>query len=104
MITGLMSFTEKAKADTKLRAKVIDIVQKVEANGLPRTIEGLKDMYETYNEVYGKNKKVTNCIYCRRSVADYLAKAVLLLEIKPKAKRVAKAKAPAKPKKRKAKK
>jgi len=103
-----MSFTDKAKDDSKLRARVIKIVQDVEANGLPRTIEGLKEMYEVYNEVYGKNKKPTNCIYCRRTVADYLAKAVLLLEIKPKAKKKAvptkKAKAPAKPKKRPAKK
>ena len=53
---------------------------------------------------YGKNKKPTNCIYCRRSIADYLAKAVLLLEIKPKAKKkpapAQTGKAPAKPKKR----
>ncbi len=105
-----MSLTDKAKSDAKLQARVIEVVQDAEENGLPRTKEGLKELYAVYNEVYGKNKKPTNCIYCRRTVADYLTKAILLLEIKPKAKKKpapnkrATEKAPAKPKKRTAKK
>jgi hypothetical protein len=114
MITGKMSFTDQAKNDKKLRARLLDMATNLEANGLPKTKESLNDMYDVYNKLYGKNKKPTNCIYCRIAVRDYLYKAVALLEIKAPIKKVAKAKAkapakrkapgkgPAKPKKRQA--
>lgn len=114
MITGIMSFTEQAKNDKKLRARLLAMTTNLEANGLPKVKDELYDMYDIYNKLYGKNKKPTNCIYCRVAVKDYLNKAVALLEIKapikpvakPKAKAPAKKKAPgkgpAKPKKRQA--
>ena len=98
-----MGFTDKAKSDAKLQARIVAIVDDVKENGLPKTREGLKEMDDVYHLVYGQRKKPTNCIYCRRSVADYLEKAVFILEIEPKKKATAKkatAKAPAKPKKR----
>ena len=110
MITGRMSFTEQVKTDEKLIARLVTVHNNLEANGLPKTLEGLTELFDVYNKVYGQNKKLTNCIYCRVAVKDYINKAVLLLDIdtstrvkaKPmeKPKPTASKKGPAKPKKR----
>ncbi len=79
-----MNFTDQAKNDRKLQARVYKIVAEIKESGIPKTLEGLQEMYLLYNTIYGKNKKLGNCIYCRKSVAEYLEKAVLLLDIKAK--------------------
>jgi GTP cyclohydrolase I len=79
----IMRFTDQAKEDKKLQKELFSINEDLKKNGLPKTIEGLKRMYDVYNIVYGQNKKITNCVYCRKSVAQYIDKAVLLLDIQP---------------------
>ena len=109
MKNGIMSFSEAVKTDKKLRARVVAVNDDLKKSGLPRTVEGLKEMYAIYNIIYGKSKKPTNCIYCRIAVKGYIEKAVLLLGIveqpakpNPEPKSIAtptpKTKAPAKPK------
>jgi len=103
MKTGIMSFSEVVKTDKKLRARIVAVNSDLQKNGLPRTAEGMREMYAVYNLIYGKSKKPTNCIYCRIAVKGYIEKAVLLLEIKekkatPEPKPEPKATAPAEPK------
>ena len=80
----MLRFTDHGKTDKKLREEVLSTVKDIRKNGIPKTLEGLKDMFRIYNQVFGQNKKLTNCIYCRKTVAESLEKAVLLLDIKPK--------------------
>lgn len=80
-----MTFTENARQDKELQHAVYQTVKKYRAEGLPKTYDGLQNMFTLYNQVYGKNKKLTNCVYCRKAVAEYLEKAVTLLEMKAKA-------------------
>ena len=84
MLANRMSFTEQAKTDKALRSKAYSIIQDVRENGIPKTLEGLQEMYLVYNLVYGKRKVVNNCIRCRKNVAEYLEKSVQLLDMEPK--------------------
>jgi hypothetical protein len=79
----MLRFTDKGKTDKKLQSEVFKMVQQIRKDGLPKTIEGLQEMFRLYNQTFGQNKKPSNCIYCRKNVSESLEKAVLLLEIKP---------------------
>lgn len=95
----IIRFTDQAKEDKKLQGDLFSMVETLKKEGLPKTREGLETMYRLYNTIYGQNKKLNNCIYCRKSVADYLGKAVLLLEVEPqKATKPQRKKTPAKKK------
>jgi hypothetical protein len=80
----MLRFTDKGKTDEKLQREVFSMVQEIKRDGLPKTLDGLQNMFRLYNQVFGQNKKLTNCVYCRKTVADNLEKAVLLLDIQPK--------------------
>lgn len=84
MINNSMNFTEQAKTDKALRKRAYKIVKEVRKNGIPKTLDELTEMYDVYNQVYGKRKKVNNCINCRKNVFLYLEKSVQLLDMEPK--------------------
>ena len=79
----MLRFTEQGKNDAKLQGEVFSMVQEIKKNGIPKELEGLQNMFRLYNLTFGQSKKLTNCIYCRKTVADNLEKAVLLLDIQP---------------------
>ena len=87
-----VNITEKDKEALK-RAKAL--VEKVKKKGdLPTTMEGVKEMYAVWNEVYKKRDKVSNCPSCRVRKFKQLKTTYELFELDKKFNPAPKKKAP----------
>jgi hypothetical protein len=83
MQKNMLRITDSVVTDKKTKSEIINMVSGIRKNGIPKTIDGLLQMYNLYNRVFGQTKKPTNCIYCRKNVFESLEKAIMILDIKP---------------------
>ena len=89
------------QADKEILKAIKKIVEKIELAGvLPKTLEGLQELYFVWNTTYKRNEKLTNCPSCRQTKFIQLKRTYDLYNLKDEfnRKKVTEKKTPAKKK------
>lgn len=76
------------KADEEVLRSIKKLVEKITRAGrLPKTIEGLQEIYDVWNKAYKKNEPLNNCPSCRLVKFQQLKRTYDIFDLKNQFKR-----------------